>query len=226
MEKIKIAISPEDRSSNIYHKNALWNGKRTNEHEQMCRFADALEQHLVRCGFEVYNMQFGNMYDRAAYADKMGVALYIAPHTNGFDGTAKGCRIHYYPHPNRKSERFAKLLVDGVKPLYYAASPAPKAVSDSLLYELHKPAAPAVLPEWAFHDNEADAKWIIESIPALAEMTAQMTCTYFNVKYVSRETQPMYRVQIGAFRNREYAEELLKNVRVDFPDAFIKESEE
>ena len=77
MEKIKIAISPEDRSSNIYHKNALWNGKQTNEHEQMCRFADALETHLVRCGFEVYNMQFGNMYDRVAYADSMGVSLYI-----------------------------------------------------------------------------------------------------------------------------------------------------
>ena len=170
MEKIKIAISPEDRSSNIYHKNALWNGKQTNEHEQMCRFADALETHLVRCGFEVYNMQFGNMYDRVAYADSMGVSLYIAPHTNGFDGNAKGCRIHHYP--STKSERFAKLLVDGVKPLYYADTPAPKAVSDNTLYELRKPAAPAVLPEWAFHDNEDDAKWIIESILALAEMTA------------------------------------------------------
>lgn len=224
MEKIKIAISPEDRSSNIYHKNALWNGKQTNEHEQMCRFADALETHLVRCGFEVYNMQFGNMYDRVAYADSMGVALYIAPHTNGFDGTAKGCRIHHYP--SSKSERFAKLLVDGVKPLYYADTPAPKNVSDNTLYELRKPAAPAVLPEWAFHDNEDDAKWIISTIPALAEMTARMVCKYFNVEYVPCETAPMYRVQIGAFRNREYAEELLRIVRVDFPDAFIKESEE
>ena len=223
MEKIKIAISPEDRS-NIYHKNALWNGKQTNEHEQMCRFADALETHLVRCGFEVYNMQFGNMYDRVAYADSMGVSLYIAPHTNGFDGNAKGCRIHHYP--SSKSERFAQLLVDGVKPLYYADTPAPKAVSDNTLYELRKPAAPSVLPEWAFHDNEDDAKWIISTIPALAEMTARMACKYFDVEYVPCETAPMYRVQIGAFRNREYAEELLRIVRVDFPDAFIKESEE
>lgn len=224
MEKIKIAISPEDRSSNIYHANALWNGKRTNEHEQMCRFADALEQHLVRCGFEVYNMQFGNMYDRVAYADAMKVNLYIAPHTNGFDGHATGCRIHHYP--SSKSERFAKLLVDGVKSLYYAVSPAPKAVSDNQLYELRAPIAPAVLPEWAFHDNEADAKWIIETIPALAEMTARMVCKYFNVEYVSRKTASMYRVQVGAFRVKEYAEEMLKNVRVDFPDAYIVESEE
>lgn len=222
MEKIKIAISPEDRSSNIY--NALWNGKRTNEHEQMCRFADALETHLVRCGFEIYNMQFGNMYDRVAYADQMGVALYIAPHTNGFDGTAKGCRIHHYP--STKSERFAKLLVEGVKPLYYSDTPAPRAVSDNTLYELRKPAAPAVLPEWAFHDNEVDAKWIIESIPALAEMTAKACCTYFNKEYVSRKTAPMYRIQLGAFRNKKYADDMLKNVRVDFPDAYVVESEE
>lgn len=224
MEKIKIAISPEDRSSNIYNKNALYDGKRTNEHEQMCRFADALETHLVRCGFEVYNMQFGNMYDRVAYADSMNVDLYIAPHSNGFDGTAKGCRIHHYP--STKSERFASFLVEGVKPLYYSDTPAPIAVSDARLYELRKPAAPAVLPEWAFHDNEADAKWIIATIPALAEMTARMVCKYFGVKYVSRETAPMYRVQIGAFRNKENAEKLLEAVRVDYPDAFIKESEE
>lgn len=224
MEKIKIAISPEDRSSNIYNKNALYNGKRTNEHEQMCRFADELEKHLVRCGFEVYNMQFGNMYDRVAYANAMNVELYIAPHTNGFNGNAKGCRIHHYP--SSKSEQFAKLLVDGVKSLYYSDSPAPKAVSDSTLYELHAPMAPAVLPEWAFHDNELDAKWIVKTIPALAEMTAQMVCKYFGVEFVSRETTPIYRVQIGAFRVREYAEELLKTVRVDFPSAFIKESEE
>ena len=57
-------------------------------------------------------------------------------------------------------------------------------------------------------------------------MTARMVCKYFNVEYVSRETSPMYRVQIGAFRVREYAEELLKTVRMDFPNAFIKESEE
>ena len=224
MEKIKIAISPEDRSSNIYHENALYNGKRTNEHEQMCRFADELEKHLVRCGFEVYNMQFGNMYDRVAYANSMKADLYIAPHSNGFDGVAKGCRIHHYP--STKSERFAKLLVEGVKPLYYSGTPTPRAVSDSTLYELRKPTAPAVLPEWAFHDNEDDAKWIIESIPALAEMTARMVCKYFNVEYVSRETAPMYRVQLGAFKNRENAEKLLAIVRNNYPDAFIKESEE
>ena len=224
MEKIKIAISPEDRSSNIYNKNALYSGRTTNEHEQMCRFADELEKHLVRCGFEVYNMQFGNMYDRVAYADAMNVALYIAPHSNGFDGNARGCRIHCYP--SEKSCAFGKLLVSGVEPICTADMPAPRLVEDSHLYELRKPAAPAVLPEWAFHDNEADAKWIVENIPALAEMTARMCCKYFGVEFVSRETAPMYRVQIGAFRNKEYAEELLKTVRVDFPNAFIKESEE
>lgn len=220
MEKIKIAISPEDRSSNIYHKNALYNGKQTNEHVQMCRFADALEQHLVRCGFEVYNMQFGNMFDRVAYANKMGVSLYIAPHSNGFDGTARGCRIHCYP--SEKSRAFGQLLVDGVKPLCTSDMPEPRLVEDSGLYELRTPVAPSVLPEWAFHDNKSDAEWIIANIDKLAEMTARACCTYFNKEYVSR----MYRIQLGAFRNKTYAENMLKTVKINYPDAFIAESEE
>lgn len=224
MEKIKIAISPEDRPSNVYHKDALWNGKRTNEHVQMCRFADALEQHLVRCGFEVYNMQFGNMYDRVAYADTKGVALYIAPHSNGFDGTARGCRIHCYP--SERSCAFGQLLVDGVKPICTPDMPKPRLIEDTGLYELRTPVAPAVLPEWAFHDNKYDAEWIIANIDKLAEMTAKACCAYFNKEYVSRETARMYRVQLGAFRNKAYAENMLKTVQTDYPDAFIVESEE
>lgn len=224
MEKIKIAISPEDRSSNIYHKDALYNGKRTNEHEQMCRFANALEKHLVRCGFEVYNMQFGNMYDRVSYADAMGVNLYIAPHSNGFNGHVRGCRIHCYP--SDKSRAFGKLLVSGVEPICTADMPEPRLVEDSTLYELRKPAAPAVLPEWAFHDNLLDADWIIFNIGKLAEMTAKACCTYFNKVYVPCETSLMYRIQLGAFRSRKNAENMLSTVRTDYPNAFIVESEE
>lgn len=224
MEKIKIAISPEDRSSNVYHKDVLWNGERTNEHVQMCRFADALEQHLVRCGFEVYNMQFGNMFDRVAYANRMGADLYIAPHSNGYNSKARGCRIHCYP--SERSRAFGKLLVDGVKPICTSDMPEPRLVEEPVLYELRTPAAPAVLPEWAFHDNKLDAEWIIANIDKLAEMTAKACCTYFDKDYVSRETARMYRIQLGAFRNKTYAENMLKTVQTNYPDAFIVESEE
>ena len=47
----KVFISPEDRASNVYASSALWNGRTTNEKEQMGRCADYLEIALKRCGF-------------------------------------------------------------------------------------------------------------------------------------------------------------------------------
>ena len=46
----KVFLSPEDRASNVYASEALWNGKATNEKEQMDRCADYLEIALKRCG--------------------------------------------------------------------------------------------------------------------------------------------------------------------------------
>lgn len=220
---IKIAISPEDRSSNAYHSDVLFGGRPTNEHDQMCRYADCLQEELERCGFEVLNMQYGNMYDRVRDANAADVKLYIAPHTNGFDGTVTGCRIHCYP--SAKSREFGQLLVDSVRELYYKDTPAPKIVESTTLYELKGPTAPAVLPEWGFHDNPDDARWIVDNVPELAMMTARACCQYFNVPYVSRETvgNKMFCVQVGAFSDRKNAEKMLKMVKKDYPDAFIKE---
>lgn len=220
---IKIAISPEDRSSNAYNSSVLFGGRPTNEHDQMCRYADCLQEELERSGFTVLNMQYGNMYDRVRDANNANVNLYIAPHTNGFDGTVTGCRIHCYP--SDKSRAFGQLLVDGVRAIYYAVSPAPKIVESTTLYELKGPKAPAVLPEWGFHDNRQDAEWIVDNVADLAIMTAKACCQYFKVPYVSRETSPnkMFCVQVGAFSDRKNAENMLKMVKNDYPDAFIKE---
>ena len=44
----KVFLSPEDRASNAYAGEALWNGHATNEKEQMRRCADYLEAALKR----------------------------------------------------------------------------------------------------------------------------------------------------------------------------------
>ena len=93
----KVFISPEDRASNVYASSALWNGRTTNEKEQMGRCADYLEIALKRCGFEVINAQYGNMYDRVSASNAWPADLHVAPHTNGFDGTVAGTRVHCDP---------------------------------------------------------------------------------------------------------------------------------
>ena len=73
-----IFLSPEDRASNVYASGALWNGRATNEKEQMGRCADYPEIALKRCGFEVINAQYGNMYDRVSASNKWPADLHIA----------------------------------------------------------------------------------------------------------------------------------------------------
>lgn len=183
----KIALSPEDRSTNAYHPQALYQGRSTNEQEQMRRCADLLEQELVRCGFDVKNMQYGNMYVRVADGNAWPADLYIALHTNGFDGTVAGTRVHCYP--GEKSRKIGKLIQDRIAPL--SPGKSEKLVESSSLYELKATKMPAVLPEFGFHDNQAEAQWLIEEMPTIAAETAKAVCDYFGAAYVpAPEEQP------------------------------------
>ncbi|MBQ6974068.1 MAG: N-acetylmuramoyl-L-alanine amidase [Oscillospiraceae bacterium] len=177
----KIALSPEDRSSNTYHPQALYQGRATNEQEQMRRCADLLERELTRCGFAVKNMQYGNMYDRVKDGNAWGAHLYIALHTNGFDGTAAGTRVHCYP--SQQSRTIGRLIQDRIAPL--SPGGGDKLVESSSLYELKATKMAAVLPEFGFHDNLPEAQWLIDNMETIAAETARAVCDYFGVDYVA-----------------------------------------
>ena len=212
MTQYKVALSPEDRASNTY---AVGN---TNERDQMRRVADLLEAALTRCGFAVKNMQYGGMYDRVAEGNKWDADLYIALHSNGFDGTVAGTRVHCYP--SEKSRKIGKLIQDRIAPLSPGTSE--RLVESTNLYELRAPTMPAVLPEFGFHDNPEEAQWIIDNVKLIAEETCRAVCEFFGVEYVpEKKKNTLYRVQVGSFSVRGNADAYLKEVRKYFPEAYI-----
>lgn len=230
----KIFLSPEDRASNVYASEALWRGKPTNEREQMCRCADYLERALKRCGFEVMNVQTGNMYDRVAQSNAWPADLHMALHTNGFDGTVAGTRVHCYP--SEKSRQIGRLIQNRIAPLSPGKSESLKETSN--LYELRAPHMPAVLPEFGFHDHPEEAQWLIDSMEQIAEETCAAVCEFFGRDYepptpeesAEPETVPdsgtVYRVQVGAFRVRDNAMAYLDRVRqAGFDGAYIMTEE-
>ena len=226
-----IFLSPEDRASNVYASEALWNGKTTNEKEQMGRCADYLEIALKRCGFAVKNAQYGNMYDRVRDSNNWPADLHIALHTNGFNGTVAGTRVHCYP--SDKSRRIGKLIQDRIAPMSPGTSE--RLVESAGLYELRAPTMPSVLPEFGFHDNPEEAQWLIDNMEAIAEQTCMAVCEYFNIPYIAPdkqididpepvpESRTLYRVQVGSFEFKVNAEAYLEKVREVLPDAFIAE---
>ncbi len=228
----KVFLSPEDRASNVYASEALWNGKTTNEKEQMDRCADYLEIALKRCGCEVKNAQYGGMYDRVRDSNAWPADLHIALHTNGFNGKVAGTRVHCYP--SEKSRKIGKLIQDLIAPMSPGTSE--RLIEDTRLYELRAPTMPAVLPEFGFHDNPEEAQWLIDNMKAIAEKTCQAVCAFFGIPYIAPDKQidlepepapdvpesgTLYRVQVGAFEEKSNADIFLEAVRAKFPGAFI-----
>lgn len=226
----KIFLSPEDRASNVYAAAALYEGRRTNEKEQMGRCADYLEIALKRCGCEVINAQYGNMYDRVKASNNWPADLHVALHTNGFDGSVAGTRVHCYP--SERSRLIGKLIQDRIAPMSPGTSE--RLIEDTRLYELKAPTMPAVLPEFGFHDNVEEARWLIDNMEAIAEQTCQAICEFFGIEYVAPNKkielpeepvempETLYRVQVGAFKVKANADEFLKEVKAaGFDSAFI-----
>ena len=73
-----------------------------------------------------------------------------------------------------------------------------------------------------FHDVLSVAKWLIEHTVEVGEAVAHGICDYFGVTYKEAQatvTPPIttgdtiYRVQVGAFKNKAYADAMLAKVK-------------
>lgn len=91
--------------------------------------------------------------------------------------------------------------------------------------------APAVIVECAFLDNKVDLAAVdtLEEQTLMGEAIAKGILKTLNVNYIPKETNndgiKIYRVQCGAFRNRDYADAYLEKLKAaGFTDAFIAEA--
>ena len=207
----KIYISPSDQTGNVY---AYGN---TNEAVQCRKIATHLVKALERCGFEAKTNLEKDMYGRVAESDAWGAALHIPIHTNAFDGTVKGTRMFCYDTKNN-GYKACKAIIGTLAPITPGESDGISARPG--LYEVKAAVAPTAYVEVAFHDNAEEAKWIVEHIEDIAEAICKGVCNFYGVPYVE-EKQTIYRVQVGAFQNRAYAEAYLEKLKADGYDGFI-----
>ena len=222
----KIYISP---SSQVENKYALGN---TNEAEQCRKIAVALVNALIRCGFESVTNITGDMYVRTAESNKWGANLHIPIHTNAYNKKVQGTRIYCY---NTAGEGYkaSKAIMDTLKSITPGSSDSINARDN--LYEINKANAPVAYIEVAFHDNEVEAKWIIENTEQIAEAICKGICNHYGVKYIApaveavpapdAEKEYIYRVQVGAYAKKSGAEKMLANLRAAGFDGIIIKGE-
>ena len=222
---IKIYTSPSSQPANLY---AVGN---TNEQEQCRKIAAALDAILERCGFDSKAGLSGTMYTRVAESNAWGADLHMPIHTNAFDGKVAGLRIMIFKNGG-EAEKIAKAIMATLAPITPGTSDGisvqPK------LYEISDSDAICVYIEVGFHDNPAEAQWIIDHTEDIAEAIAKGLCNHYGIKYVAAKAEPkqetnaaektIYRVQVGAFTVKANAENLLEKLKaLGFSDAFIKE---
>ena len=94
------------------------------------------------------------------------------------------------------------------------------------LAELNSTKAIAVYIECEFHDTVDGANFIINNTYKLGEAIAHGICDYFGVKWNDEDdntSDTFYRVQVGAFSQKENAEKQLDKLKNEGYDAFIVE---
>lgn len=236
----KIYVSPSSQPANTY---AAGN---TNEQAQCRRIALATVEALKRCGFDAMtNVKDGiTMYDRVRESNAWGADLHLPEHTNAFNKKLKGTRM-FCSSLTGEGGKACKAILDELKPVVPGESDGVQ-VAD--FYEITATKAPCAYVEAAFHDNAEQAKWIIDHVVDIAEAVCRGVCKHFGRKYVAPvgESMPedpkvevpaedakseekagadevniIYRVQVGAFITKKYAEDLKNELKEKGYDAFV-----
>lgn len=214
----KVYLSPSDQKSNTY----AWGN--TNEAIQCGKIAQACKVALERCGIEVMLGQYDTMANRCAESDKFGAQLHVPIHSNACNGQVSGTRM-FCSSLSGEGYKACKAIFDVLAPFTPGTSENIKA--NPGLFEIRVPKAPTAYVEIDFHDNVSVAKWIIEHTTEIGEKLAEGICNYFNIKYKAKteDSGKLYRVQVGAFKSKTNAENLLNKLKAAGFDGYIKEKD-
>jgi N-acetylmuramoyl-L-alanine amidase len=223
----KIYLSPSSQPENTY---AVGN---TNEQEQCRRIAAAARDALIRCGFEAKAGMEGTMYTRARESNTWGADLHVPIHTNAWKGLLQGSRM-FCSSVSGEGGKACKAILNVLAPLVPGDSDG---VQSADFYEITATNAPCAYVEAAFHDHKEQAQWIIDHVVDIGEAICKGICDYYGVEYAAPESVPtqeekpvetpveaentIYRVQVGAFRNKQYAYNMLEELRSHGYDGFV-----
>ena len=218
----KIYISPSDQGKNEY------GAGNTVEEVQCEKIATALVNALERCGFEAKTDLLADMYARVSHSNIWGANLHVCIHTNAYNGKVGGTRLFCY-ELGGEGHKACKAVMATLAPITPGTSDAITARPE--LYECRVTKAPCVYVEVDFHDVPDIALWIISHTTEIAEAICEGICGYYDVPYKgnkvdtapeSAPAEKWYRVQIGAYKNKAYAEEQLAKAKAaGFSDAYI-----
>lgn len=175
-KKIKVYLSPSSQPANIYASG------NTNEQEQCRRIAEFCRAALDRCGFDcIIGDAEIDFTGRVIDSNNYGADYHIPIHTNAGGGHGVVCFVY-------KDTALAKPVYDAINAIApYKSTYGVRA--DKTLYEVKNTTAKCIYVEAAFHDNVAEAEWIIDHARDIGEAICKGLCQTAGVKYVQPKVE-------------------------------------
>ena len=215
---MKIYISPSSQTANMYA------GQNISEASVCRKIGEFLENALIRNGVTVKLANENLTYqERVAESNAWGSDYHVAIHTNA--GGGKGTRL--FCTESTSNLDITKAVFESVSAL--TPTDPDRIVENYTLYEIKKTTMPCLYLEVEFHDNENLAKWILDNVENIGESICK---GLVGEKYIGEQPtkeevtteSKLYRVQVGAFKNRDNAVRLLEQLTaLGFPCYITKE---
>jgi N-acetylmuramoyl-L-alanine amidase len=167
--------------------------------------------------------------ERCAAANEWGADIYIDMHHNGgANNTNAGGVVAYHRPDDADSEAYAKAIYEAVVAAGELRGNRASPIQERNWQTMKEAEMPAVLMEYGFMDSKKDTPVIVTEAysKAVGYATMEAIAQVEGLKKKAPEPkEKLYRVQVGAFRNRAYAGEMLEDLkRAGFP-GFIVEVE-
>lgn len=174
----RVFLSPSTQDKNVGV------GNYGTERYRMNQVTDYAQQALQSAGVEVFrNDPTKSLSDAIKYGNSLDVDAYVAIHSDAGGGRGPTMLIN----GNRKnSQNLASAVYAEVAAITPAKGRGQKVRMD--LGEIRSPKAPSCLIEVSFHDNIADAEWIITHMPQLGTAIANGILTFLSMPKVTDAT--------------------------------------
>ncbi len=156
------------------------------EEYYMNLIADAMVPYLRASGIHfTRNNPYDTLAQVIAQSNAGNYDFHLALHSNAapehLSGAIQGPDVYYYASSS-EGQRAANIFATNLKAIY----PNPNLVAtipNTTLAELRRTKAPANLIELAYHDNYADAQWIIDNIDSIARNLVLSLTEYFGIPF-------------------------------------------
>lgn len=196
---------------------AVYEGRKEKDDTLQLAFdlGNALERRGVQVEYTRVNDVYDSPYEKAAIANRSNADVFISIHRNAMPvpGTASGIESLVYA-----DQGTAGLLAQNINEELGAVGWKDLGVQERPgLVVLRQTQMPAVLVEAGFIDNPEDNTFFDQNLAATADAIADGIVKTFDElekqQDLSGEVLGFFVVQTGIFRRREYAEELLEEMR-------------